>query len=88
VSNGLDYKLYTGYVGYKEFYSPNYAEKLQDNLKDLRTTLLWKPWITLDKMHQKVKVDFYNNDVTTAFRVILEGMDSKGKLVSIQKVIK
>jgi hypothetical protein len=87
-SNGMDYKSYIGYVAHKEFYSPNYAEKSQDNLKDLRTTLLWNPWINLDKMHQKVKVEFYNNDVTKNFRLVLEGMDSKGKLVSIQKVLK
>jgi hypothetical protein len=88
IPNGLDYISYVGYVPHKEFYSPNYTEKSLDNIKDLRTTLLWNPWITLDKTHQKVKIDFYNNDVTNTFRLVLEGMDSKGKLVSIQKVLK
>jgi hypothetical protein len=87
-TSGMDYKPYVGYISHKEFYSPNYAEKSQENLKDLRTTLLWNPWINLDKMHQKLKVEFYNNDVTKNFRLVLEGMDSKGKLVSIQKVLK
>lgn len=87
-TSGMDYNTYIGYISNKEFYSPNYAEKLQDNLKDLRTTLLWNPWITLDKTHQKIKIEFYNNDVTNNFRLVLEGMDSKGKLVSIQKVLK
>ncbi len=87
-TSGMDYKSIVGYIAHKEFYSPNYAEKLQENVKDLRTTLLWNPWITLDKTHQKVRVEFYNNDVTNAFRLVLEGMDSKGKLVSIQKVLK
>ena len=86
-TNGLDYKLYYGYTGNKEFYSPNYAEKSLDNVKDLRTTLFWNPWITLDKTNQKFKITFYNNDISTAFRVILEGMDSKGKLVSINKLL-
>jgi hypothetical protein len=86
--NGLDYISYVGYVPYKEFYSPNYAEKSQDNIKDLRTTLLWNPWINLDKTHQKITIEFYNNDVTNTFRLILNGMDSKGKLVAIQKVLK
>ena len=87
-TSGMDYKSIVGYIAHKEFYSPNYAEKLQENVKDLRTTLRWNPWITLDKTHQKVRVEFYNNDVTNAFRLVLEGMDSKGKLVSIQKVLK
>jgi hypothetical protein len=85
IANGMDYKLYTGYVGYKEFYSPNYAEKSVVNNKDLRSTLLWDPWITLDKSNQKLKITFYNNDISNAFRLVLEGMDSKGKLVSIHK---
>lgn len=88
IPNGLDFISYVGYVPHKEFYSPNYTEKSMDNIKDLRTTLLWNPWITLDKTHQKVKIDFYNNDVTNTFRLVIEGMDSKGKLVSIQKVLK
>jgi hypothetical protein len=88
IPNGLDYLSYVGYVPHKEFYNPNYSEKSLDNIKDLRTTLLWNPWITLDKTHQKVKIDFYNNDLTNTFRLVLEGMDSKGKLVSIQKVLK
>jgi hypothetical protein len=92
VANGLDYKLYPGYVGYKEFYSPNYAEKgvdkLLENSNDLRSTLLWNPWIVLDERNPKIKIIFYNNDITNAFRLVLEGMDSKGKLVSINKVIK
>ncbi len=86
--NGLDYKSYSGYVGYKEFYSPNYAEKTANYALDLRSTLLWDPWITLDKFNQKVRISFYNNDVTAAFRLVLEGMDGKGKLVSINKILK
>ena len=90
IPNGLDYKLYTGYVGHKEFYSPDYAELSNDNLnpKDLRSTLLWNPWITLDKFNKKARITFYNNDITTSFRLVLEGMDSRGKLVSISKILK
>jgi hypothetical protein len=85
---GLDYLLYRGYTGNKEFYSPIYAEKSIDDKKDTRTTLLWNPWISLDKQHQKVKVEFYNNDISNAFIIVLEGMDNRGKLISIQKLVK
>jgi hypothetical protein len=88
IPNGLDYKLYSGYTGNKEFYSPIYAEKSIDDKKDTRTTLLWNPWIFFDKQHQKVKVEFYNNDYSKAFNIVLEGMDNRGKLISIQKLVK
>jgi hypothetical protein len=88
IPSGLDYISYIGYIPHREFYTPNYTENSQENIYDLRTTLLWNPWITLDKNHQKVKIDFYNNDVTNTFRLVLEGMDNKGKLFSIQKVLK
>ena len=88
-SNGLGFKLNAGYTPRKEFYSPNYAEKEQSsNSKDIRTTLLWNPWISLDKTNQKIKIIYYNNDITNSFRLVLEGMDNMGKLVSINKLLK
>jgi hypothetical protein len=88
-SNGMESKLASGYVPGKEFYSPNYAEKtLSDDSDDLRSTLLWDPWITLDRKNQKVRIAFYNNDVANSFRVVLEGMDGAGKLVHISKILR
>ena len=88
-TSGMDYQMLAGYAPFKEFYSPSYAEKEQAyNTKDLRTTLLWNPWINLDKSNQKTKIIFYNNDVTHSFRLILEGMDSKGKLIHISQILK
>jgi hypothetical protein len=88
-SNEMEFKLLSGYTPYKEFYSPSYAETQQSyDIKDLRSTLLWSPWINLGKINHTIKLTFYNNDVTNSFRVILEGMDGKGRLVHISKVIK
>ncbi len=87
-ASGLDYATNIGYTTPKEFYAPNYAEIEQaSKFKDIRTTLLWNPWITLNKLNRKVKFSFYNNDVTTKFRLILEGMNSKGQLISINKLL-
>lgn len=86
---GMAYKTVSGYAPYREFYSPGYAEKQQSySTADLRTTLLWNPWINLDKFNNKIKISFYNNDVTHSFRLILEGMDSKGKLIHLSKILK
>ncbi len=90
LKSNLSYKSLNGYAPVKEFYAPNYAEKAQmdNNTQDLRTTLLWNPWLSLDKSSQKMKIVFYNNDISTSFRVVLEGMDGKGRLVHISKIFK
>lgn len=88
-TNGMGYQMLAGYAPLKEFYAPSYAEKEQALASaDLRTTLFWNPWINLDKNNKKAIIRFYNNDITHSFRLILEGMDSKGKLIHISQVIK
>jgi hypothetical protein len=88
-TSGMDFQSLEGYSPVKEFYAPNYAEKEQANASaDLRTTLLWNPQINLDKYNSKAVIRFYNNDITHSFRIILEGMDSKGKLIHISKLLK
>jgi hypothetical protein len=85
---GMDYTMVSGYSPIREFYSPSYAETEQEYITpDLRATILWNPWINLDKNNQKAKISFYNNDITHRFRVIIEGMDSEGKLIHINKLI-
>jgi hypothetical protein len=85
---GMDYTMVIGYSPIREFYSPSYAEVEQEyTTPDLRATILWNPWINLDKTNPKAKISFYNNDVTHRFRVIIEGMDSEGKLIHINKLI-
>lgn len=87
-SRGMDYAMVSGYAPIREFYAPNYAEKEQAySTPDLRATLLWNPWISLDKENKKTKISFYNNDLTHKFRLILEGMDNEGKLVHFSKLL-
>ena len=88
-TSGMDFQLQAGYAPVKEFYAPSYAEKEQSIIPaDLRSTLLWNPWINLDRVNKKAIIRYYNNDVTHSFRIILEGMDSKGKLIHISKLLK
>jgi hypothetical protein len=85
---GLDFLEWMGYSPRKEFYSPNYAEQQAGfNTADLRNTLLWMPWINTNSNNQTIKVHFYNNDFSKTFHLILEGMDSEGKLIHISKLL-
>lgn len=86
---GLNSTIVTGYSSVKEFYSPNYKDLSASAqvTADYRSTLYWNPVILTDAGRQKVKVEFYNNDITKAFRVVLEGVNEIGKMVRIEKVI-
>jgi hypothetical protein len=87
-SRGMSYKLVPGYASMREFYSPNYAELQQEYAKpDLRSTIFWNARMTTDSKNQKVKFSFYNNDFSNSFRIVMEGMDSEGKLVYFSKLL-
>ena len=85
---GMPSKMVIGYTAVKQFYSPNYGTiDPRNEAEDVRSTLYWNPMILTTLENHKLKFTFYNNDVTDAFRVILEGMSSDGRLVHIEKVV-
>lgn len=87
-AKGLENLVLAGYSPMKQFYSPDYATSSPLNdLTDLRTTLYWNPYIFLDSKKKRFKVQFYNNDITRRFRVVLEGINLDGKLLHIEKVL-
>jgi hypothetical protein len=86
-SGGLSSNLITGYSPIKEFYSPNYNSiDKRHELKDVRPTLYWNPMITANP-GKPVKLQFFNNDVTKSFRVIIEGMSKEGILTYYEEVL-
>lgn len=85
---GLPYKTVAGYTLTKEFYSPNYGTINEMNSKeDVRSTLYWNPMIITSTENHIVKFQFYNNDVTDSFRVIVEGVSKDGKITRVEKLI-
>lgn len=85
---GLPYKVVIGYTPQKEFYSPDYASfNVKHEKEDLRTTLYWNPMILTTPENHILRFNFYNNDVTNGFRIIVEGMSKDGRLTSVEKVI-
>ncbi|MEP7254152.1 MAG: hypothetical protein ABI666_00180 [Ferruginibacter sp.] len=76
-----------GYNGQKQFINPDYSDKELLKQPDLRTTLYWNPNILLDKTNNKVKIEYYNNDVSKKLLLTIEGVNEKGKLIHIEKII-
>ena len=85
---GMDNNTVRGYTSMREFYSPNYGTfNDTDDKKDIRTTLYWNPQVITNHLHNKVTLSFYNNDVSQAFRVVIEGMTSDGRLIHLENIM-
>jgi hypothetical protein len=85
---GLSNNSVSGYTEIRQFYSPNYESISEDNYKkDLRSTLYWNPSVTTLPGKNKVTLKFFNNDITQAFRVVIEGMTKDGRLAHVEQVM-
>ncbi len=85
---GMPSRTVIGYTAVKEFYSPNYGTiDPRNEAEDVRSTLYWNSTILTTLENHRLKFTFYNNDVSDAFRVIVEGLSTDGRLVHIEKVV-
>jgi hypothetical protein len=76
---GVDYN---GLQLQREFYAPVYEtkEQIASRLPDLRTTLLWKPDITIGK-EGRISLQFYSSDRSGEYVFVLQGINSNGEPV-------
>ena len=85
---GLNNNTITGYTPVRQFYSPNYATfTKQTEQRDVRTTLYWNPNVETTPQKPMARISFYNNDVSRAFRIVIEGMTKDGQLTHYEQVI-
>ena len=80
-------KVY-GYTPIRQFYSPNYDKFDAANSKDdIRTTLYWNPYVITSPQQPQAVISFFNNDITKAFRVVIEGMTKDGRLAHVEQTM-
>ncbi|NSL87767.1 hypothetical protein ECE50_013040 [Chitinophaga sp. Mgbs1] len=75
------FQLYkkAGYTVVKQFYSPDYSVKKEVHaLPDKRLTLYWNPNVAVDTLTHTATVQFYNNDFSKRFRLVVEGITDEG----------
>ncbi len=78
---------YGGYSSPREFYAPKYDQLTPENaISDQRATIYWNPGIKTDTTG-KAHIQFYNTDVAKRQLLILEGMDSQGRLGRLVKIL-
>jgi hypothetical protein len=81
---GFDFIKKLGYSIVREFSEIDYSKINPNNeFEDVRTTLYWNPNIKI--LNGKAIIDFYNDDITKKFKVVVEGIDEDGKLLHIEK---
>jgi len=69
-----------GFYKAREFYSPQYGVgESATNLPDQRTTIFWKPDVATDA-NGNASFSFYNAEGVGNYKVIIEGIDTKGNL--------
>jgi hypothetical protein len=85
---GLNNNKVFGYTLIKEFFEPNYGSFTQKNEeRDVRTTLYWNPSVIATPQKRETTLTFYNNDVSKAFHVVIEGMTRDGRLAHIEQTM-
>ncbi len=78
-----------GYTALKEFYLPNYEGiDASNNFKDMRKTIYWNPMLITSTQNNSVKIKFYNNSLSTSFRLVIEGINQLGEITHLDKIIK
>lgn len=78
---------YSGYSTPREFYSPKYEEGgTSASLTDKRSTLYWNPLLRTGS-DGKIEVTYYNSESATKHLLIVEGIDSKGRLGRLVKIV-
>jgi len=70
--------VHPGYYKTREFYEPIYKTERSDNSKpDYRTTIYWSPDIKFNAQG-KVKILFHTADISTTYRVDIQGIMAEG----------
>jgi hypothetical protein len=76
----------SGYSVSREFYHIDYSKIKPDSIaSDVRPTLYWNPQVKIKD--NKALIEFYNDDSSQKFNVVIEGMDENGKVLHAEKII-
>jgi hypothetical protein len=87
-SKGLESTILGGYSKFKEFYSPSYEKPTNESGEtDNRTTIYWNPYVITNKKSPRVRIQFFNNDISKKLQVVLEGINADGKMTRVVKLL-
>jgi signal recognition particle GTPase len=77
-----------GYSKFKDFFNPSDEKPNENNFDaDIRSTIYWNPFILTNKKSPRIRIQFFNNDITKKFLLVLEGVNGDGKMTRVVKLI-
>jgi hypothetical protein len=85
-SISFDKTLMRGYSIVKKFNSPGISSAEAGSETGKETTLYWNENLLIDPATHTAKFSFYNHPTANRFRLIVEGIDSKGNPVYYSKL--
>lgn len=77
-----------GFSMVREFYNVDYKKtpEYSKDAIDKRTTLYWNPKAKFDETgHMNVR--FFNSDISKGYKIIVQGLDQKGKMIYTEKLV-
>jgi hypothetical protein len=85
----LPFFVLNGFTVTKEFYRPDYSQSnlLANPAMDKASTLYWNPTLLPAGKEGKINIEFYNNDISKKYRIVVEGFDATGKLIHLEKIM-
>jgi len=86
-SKGMENTILGGYSVFKEFYNPTYDKPAENVELDNRATLYWNPYLLTNSKSGRIRIEFYNNDISKKLQVVLEGTNANGRLARVVKFI-
>jgi hypothetical protein len=86
-SKGMESTVLGGYSVFKEFYNPTYDKPSENFEVDTRPTIYWNPYLLTNKKSSRIRIEFYNNDISKKLQIVLEGINANGRLARVVKYI-
>lgn len=78
-----------GYSPVRSFYPVDYSMKSSwKPVPDKRETLYWNPFILVPAHDRSFKIRFYNNTISKAYRLVIQGFNKQGQFIQLDKIIK
>jgi hypothetical protein len=55
-------------------------------VKRITEPLYWNPYVITNKKSPRVRIQFFNNDISKKLQVVLEGINGEGKMTRVVKI--
>jgi len=84
-NKGFQKATITGYNTATQYYHPLYNTETSKVRPDKRSSIYWNEKVKF--ANKQATISFYNNDIATKLKIIIEGLDKNGYPIYLEKII-